>query len=73
MVCQAMCSSAQASSFQFSRKAELVTQMMVSSGQLLLAGSGGRAWGGRGMHAVMQTRGLSGCRQACLPEAQPPT
>lgn len=28
MVCQAMCSSAQASSFQFSRKAELVTQMM---------------------------------------------
>ncbi|XP_035296589.1 maestro heat-like repeat-containing protein family member 1 isoform X10 [Cricetulus griseus] len=29
MVCQAMCSSAQASSFQFSRKAELVTQMVV--------------------------------------------
>ncbi|XP_051045168.1 maestro heat-like repeat-containing protein family member 1 isoform X3 [Phodopus roborovskii] len=28
MVCQAMCSSTQASSFQFSRKAELVTQMM---------------------------------------------
>ncbi|XP_040592281.1 maestro heat-like repeat-containing protein family member 1 isoform X2 [Mesocricetus auratus] len=28
MVCQAMCSSAQAGSFQFSRKAELVTQMM---------------------------------------------
>ncbi|XP_035315188.1 maestro heat-like repeat-containing protein family member 1 isoform X1 [Cricetulus griseus] len=28
MVCQAMCSSAQASSFQFSRKAELVTQMV---------------------------------------------
>ncbi|KAL6081286.1 hypothetical protein STEG23_037567, partial [Scotinomys teguina] len=27
MVCQAMCSSAQASSFQFSRKAELVSQM----------------------------------------------
>lgn len=31
MVCQAICSSAHASSFHFSRKAELVAQMMVST------------------------------------------
>lgn len=47
MVSQAMCSSAQASSFQFSRKAELVAQMMVSSRQLLQPGSEGGSWGGQ--------------------------
>lgn len=54
MVSQAMCSSAQASSFHCSRKAELITQMMVSSGQALLAGSRGGTWGGRRLRAVMQ-------------------
>lgn len=47
MVSQAMCSSAQASSFHFSRKAELVAQMMVSSRRVLQAGSGGGTWGGQ--------------------------
>lgn len=37
MASQAICSSAQASSFHFSRKAELVAQMMVSAGQGLPA------------------------------------
>lgn len=40
MVSQAVCSSAQASAFYFSRKAELVAQMMVSDGWVLLAGNG---------------------------------
>lgn len=53
MVSQAMCSSVQASSFHFSRKAELVVQMMVSSGPLLLAGSGDGTWGGQRMRVVM--------------------
>lgn len=47
MVSQAMCSSAQASSFHFSRKAELMAQMMVSSTKLLQTGSGGGTWGGQ--------------------------
>lgn len=52
MVCQAICSSAQAGSFHFARKAELVAQMMVRP-----CGSG--AWGG--WRALTRTRG-SGAR-----------
>lgn len=62
MVCQAICSSAQAGSFHFTRKAELVAQMVVrlcgSGGPGVLQGTdeggGSRSWAcaGRAQHLL---------------------